>query len=409
MAQGTQAVGLAYDAAGRRTGLTYPNGTRTSYAYDAASRLTSLLHQGPTAVIEALTYTYDAVGNRLGATRANDQATLLPDAVQAAYDAANEQVQFNSTTPNLTYDANGNLTSQTDASGTTTYTWDGRNRLVAISGPGVNASFTYDALGRRVSKTINGVRTDYQYDKQDLVAELGGGAVGATYLRSLSIDEPFVRQGATLEYYHADVLGSILRLTDVVGAVTTTYAYEAFGKTTDSSTSTNPFQYTGRENDGTGLYYYRARYYNPEAQRFLSEDPLISLMTILSTCSPKTPIRTIWAVPAMINSVGPLSDPTRITSPYLYAGDNPLGFADPMGLDKEKKECDASRLFQCRTRIRTVLTGGICGFFARLCVGEILSGVGAVVAIPTCVFTVGICVGTFTFAEFVCLTENNCL
>ena len=37
---------------------------------------------------------------------------------------------------------------------------------------------------------------------------------------------------------------------------------------------TNPFQYTGRENDATGLYYYRARYYSPTLRRFISEDPL---------------------------------------------------------------------------------------------------------------------------------------
>ncbi|MDA2910141.1 hypothetical protein MYX04_04300 [Nitrospiraceae bacterium AH_259_D15_M11_P09] len=120
---------------------------------------------------------YDAAGNRISFTRANGTATDLPDAVQAAYDAANEQIQFNSLTPNLTYDANGNLTVQTDLTGTTTYTWDARNRLVGISGPGLFAGFTYDALGRRVSKTINGITTDYQYDGNDIVAEIGSGAV----------------------------------------------------------------------------------------------------------------------------------------------------------------------------------------------------------------------------------------
>ncbi len=318
VAQGTQAVGLAYDAAGRRTGLTYPNGTRTSYGYDAASRLTSLLHQGPaaTAVIEALTYTYDAAGNRIGFTRANQVATALPSAVQAAYDAANEQIRLNSATPNLTYDANGNLTSQTGANGTTTYTWDGRNRLVAISGPGMSASFVYDALGRRVSKTINRVRTDYQYDRQDIVAELDGGAIGASYLRSVSIDEPFIRQSVGNEYYHLDALGNTLRLTDITGAATTAYTYEAFGKATTTGASSNPFQYTGRENDGTTeMYYYRARYYSPTMQRFISEDPLVCGSGVF-------PLRSILKNPQTINA-------------FAYVNNSPLSLRDPLGLSPE--------------------------------------------------------------------------
>jgi RHS repeat-associated protein len=52
------------------------------------------------------------------------------------------------------------------------------------------------------------------------------------------------------------------------------YTYEPFGAATEAGTDANPFQYTGRENDGTGLSYYRARYYHPGLQRFVSEDPI---------------------------------------------------------------------------------------------------------------------------------------
>jgi len=274
VAQGSLSVGLGYDAAGRRTSLTYPNGTNTTYSYDNASRLTNILHNGPAGVIESLSYSYDAAGNRISLTRTNGTATLLPQAVQAAYDAANQQVQFNNLAPNLGYDANGNLTSRTDASGTTTYTWDARNRLVAISGPSLSLSFQYDALGRRIGKTVNGVRTGYLYDGRDITQEIANGAISTSYLRSLTIDEPLARQSISNQYYHTDSLGSTLVLTDVTGAVMTSYQYEAFGKTTITEPSFNPFQYTGRENDGTGLYYYRARYYSPELSRFISEDPL---------------------------------------------------------------------------------------------------------------------------------------
>ena len=217
--------------------------------------------------------------------------------MQAAYDAANEQIQFNSSSPNLTYDANGNLTND----GTNTYTWDARNRLIAQSGPGVSASFSYDALGRRTRKTINGGTTSYLYDGNDIVQEIGGGSVGASYLRGLKIDEAFVRQSSGNEFYHSDALGSVLALTGQTGAVQTKYNYEAFGKTTITGTSINPFQYTGRENDGTGLYYYRARFFSVTAQRFISEDP-----------------------------IGLFGGDTNL---YAYVLNNPTRFVDQLGLD----------------------------------------------------------------------------
>jgi RHS repeat-associated protein len=66
-----------------------------------------------------------------------------------------------------------------------------------------------------------------------------------------------------------------MALADDTGATMTTYVYDAFGNAIVSGETTdNPFQYTARENDGTGLYYYRARYYSPEMQRFISEDPI---------------------------------------------------------------------------------------------------------------------------------------
>jgi len=114
------------------------------------------------------------------------------------------------------------------------------------------------------------------YDGNDIVAEIGGDAVRATYLRGLNIDEMFgiLRQeGSYFSIY--DGLGSTLALTDQAGASVVQYTYDPFGNTQSTNPAfSNPFQYTGRENDGTGLYYYRARYYSTAIQRFLSEDPI---------------------------------------------------------------------------------------------------------------------------------------
>lgn len=66
-----------------------------------------------------------------------------------------------------------------------------------------------------------------------------------------------------------------MALGDNTGTLQTQYTYEPFGPTTQTGpASTNSYKFTGREDDGTGLYYYRARYYQPRLQRFIAEDPL---------------------------------------------------------------------------------------------------------------------------------------
>jgi RHS repeat-associated protein len=101
-------------------------------------------------------------------------------------------------------------------------------------------------------------------------------------------------------YYHADGLGSITGLTDSSQTVVQNYGYDGFGNLSQTPTIQNPYTYTGREWDReTGLYYYRARYYDPKAGRFLSEDP--------------------------IGIAGGIDL-------YAYARNNPVKFMDPMGL-----------------------------------------------------------------------------
>jgi RHS repeat-associated protein len=201
------------------------------------------------------------------------------------------------------------MTSVTNSCGTTNYTWDARNRLVGINGfkpdcTTLTASFKYDALNRRIEKTINAVTTKYLYDGLEIIQEKNqSGAVTANYIRGLNIDEPLTRIKAdgTIRHYVTDALGSVIALTDDTGVVKTTYSYDPFGNTTVSGeASDNPFQYTGRENDGTGLYYYRARYYSPELQRFISEDP-----------------------------IGLAGGDTNY---FAYVGNNPVNWIDPLGL-----------------------------------------------------------------------------
>ena len=104
----------------------------------------------------------------------------------------------------------------------------------------------------------------------------------ARYAQGLGIDEPLaIYRGGKSYYYHADGLGSIVALSDNHGTTKASYTYDAFGNNAPPSpppppsSVTNPFRYTAREFDiESGLYYYRARYYDPAAGRFLSEDPI---------------------------------------------------------------------------------------------------------------------------------------
>jgi len=83
--------------------------------------------------------------------------------------------------------------------------------------------------------------------------------------------------GYTPYYYHADGLGSITGLSDATGTMVQTYGYDAFGNVTVSGSGnvSQPFMFTGREYDSeTGMYFYRARYYDPQAGRFVTKDPI---------------------------------------------------------------------------------------------------------------------------------------
>jgi RHS repeat-associated protein len=148
--------------------------------------------------------------------------------------------------------------------------------LTGISRTGLTASFTYDSFGRRTGRTVNGVVTNYVYDGLNSVQEKSGATVNANLLTGLGIDEFFTRtDGVGVRALLPDALGSTVALGDGTGTLQTQYTYEPFGVTTQTGTaSTNSYKYTGREDDGTGLSYYRARYYQPRLQRFIAEDPI---------------------------------------------------------------------------------------------------------------------------------------
>jgi RHS repeat-associated protein len=291
--------------------MTRPNNVTTNYNYDSLSRLLSVLHQSRGSTIDGASYTLDAAGNRnskadqLAGVTSNygyDAVYELLQVTQAAnttesytYDAVGNRLtslgsaawSYNTSNeltsrPGVTYayDANGNTTSKTDSTGTTTYAWDYDNRLTSVTlpGSGGSVSYRYDPLGRRIYKSSSLGTSIYAYDGLNLVEETNSsGTAVARYSQGLNIDEPLamLRSGTT-SYYEADGLGSLTSLSNSAGTLANTYTYDSFGNLVASSGSiVNNFRYTGREFDTeTNLYYYRARYSDLQTGRFLSEDPI---------------------------------------------------------------------------------------------------------------------------------------
>ena len=264
--QGGSTVTFGYDDANRRTSATLPGGITATYDWDGASQLTGITYTSGMTTLGTLTYTYDQAG-RITARGGTLFQSVLPAAVTSAtYDLANRMTARTAAgiTSSPTWDANGNLTND----GVRAYTWDARGRLTGITGV---ANFVYDAFGRRQAATRGGTATSFLYDGWDVAQEQQGGSPSADLVLGVGVDERFSRGGAT---FLADALGSTMALVSA-GSVQTSYGYDPYGVSQVTGTTTdNPFQFTGRENDGTGLLNYRNRYYNPAWGRFVSEDPI---------------------------------------------------------------------------------------------------------------------------------------
>jgi RHS repeat-associated protein len=266
---GTAITSVSRDAVGRpeRVGTPATTGVSQTYGWTDASEIKSITYKVNTTTLGDLGYSYDASGLPI-ATTGTYSRQQLPDAFgPATYDAANRLDTIGDTA--ITYDQDGNLTSD----GTTTSTWNDRDQLSGLSRDGLTASFGYSSDGRRLSRTVNGKTTTFLYDGTNPVQEMVAGAVTATVLSS-GVDGYLTRDvNGTVKRYQTDAIGSVIGLVDAAGAGAS-YAYQPFGGTTvTGDDGGNAYRFTGREDDATGLYFYRQRYYSPALQRFVSEDP----------------------------------------------------------------------------------------------------------------------------------------
>ena len=278
-----------YDGNGNRLSQTDALDHRTSFEYDVLNRRTATVR--PATVTEPAareTYDYDANGNRLTEqatdTTGDSGGTLVTDKL-FTYDERDRLLALTDRlapealeSTDYGYDANGNQTARTKAGVTTTFHYSVRNRLTEVrEASTLVGSYLYDHQGLRVAKRSGtGQTIRYVYDDQSVLlqTDLTGSTItkydyGAD--RLLSLDN--VTAGR--QYYLFDALGSVVDLTDAAGAIQIRYVYDAWGNhRRTAGTSPNPFGFTGHElDDETGLYYAKARYYDPELGIFLTQDP----------------------------------------------------------------------------------------------------------------------------------------
>ncbi len=201
-------------------------------------------------------------------------------------------------------DPNGNLTQKTEGTDTWGYFWNAENQLTKVEKNGIEvARFAYDPLGRRVEKVAGGVTASVTYDGESILRELHGAST-FRYVHAFGIDEPLSREDASgaLTYYHADGMNTVAKRTNQAAVVVHEYRYDAWGNI-EAGASEPGHTFTGREWDPeTALYYYRARYYDPKAGGFVSEDPV---------------------------------DYRNGRSRFAYVGGNPSNLIDPSGLGAE--------------------------------------------------------------------------
>jgi RHS repeat-associated protein len=298
----------SYDALGRRKHSTLANGITADYTWDAASQLTGITYQrADGSVLGELKYGYDLAGRRTTAGGSLAKADLPQAVSDAQYNGANQLTRWAGQA--FTYDPNGNLASD----GANQYGWNAQGLLAQISGA-VSASFSYDMFGRRRDQTVNGHRMQSFWIGDEL-SFLIPDDDWAHRIRQFS---PYPESGLDDLTYRRigddaggdrfilrDANNNVIALTDANQQSQTQYSYQPYGVTTRTGApDANTQQFTGRENDGTGVYYYRSRYYSPGTARFISEDPIG------------------WA--------------SGQTNAYAYVGGNPVQFTDPSGLARGK-------------------------------------------------------------------------
>lgn len=310
----SSAVSYEYYPDGKPKSVVYPtlsNGTtlRTNYVYDKLNRLDTVTNVAGTQTLSAYKYTYD---NNSNITSVLDQVTNQTTGF--LYDELDRLIEVrrpDGTTAAYTYDVRGNRKTLSDDRlpldfKDLSYTYNVWNELTSATHQAGTTSYTYDPSGLRTKKATptETVRYHYNSDEQVIAESNAGNQLTAHYI--WGTDRVLAKEETTGKkyYYLYNGHGDVVQMVDTNGVVVNRYEYDEWGGIVSQTEQVkNPFKYSGEVYDeDTGLYYLRARYYDPSIGRFINKDTY----------------------------EGDISNPLSLNL-YSYVYNNPLKYVDPTG------------------------------------------------------------------------------
>jgi RHS repeat-associated protein len=309
--EGPRISSYSYTAAGKTSQISIANGQLTrNYFYDRAQRLTSVTNRTGASIIGEFDYTLDAEGNRISLSENLSGISVPPtmDGFSFSYDGLNRLTSMTGPrSESFVFDGAGNITSRTGPSatygidganrptgdGSATYTWsstdrfmsrgvdsfgyDNLDRLTQATVSGSTSVFSYDADSLLINRTSGGVSKDFLWDPASSPQRLLAATTNGTTDRVIYGNGPLylLRGPAQAPVALAtDGQGSVRAEVNASQQVTGSWRYALYGQIAQSSGAASPavLAYTGQLLDVTGLYFLRARWYDPVTSRFLSRD-----------------------------------------------------------------------------------------------------------------------------------------
>jgi RHS repeat-associated protein len=274
-----------------------------TYGYDDLNRLTS----ASSTSYGNKNFAYDTVNN-----------ITQKDGYTYKYDTDNDYRLLNDGRFTYTYDANGSITGRSDGR---SWSWDYENRVKSLSD---GSAYSYNADDRRIGKVEGGLETYYFFDDYEEIYKAGNKLKTVKYYfaNKMRIAENSSVDG--IRYYHQDHLSSTTAITNSTGALVLRNNNAPYGEDAASEGKAEvKYKFTDKEKDGTGLYYFGARFYDPEVGRFISVDPNKDGMNWYSYCG-NNPVK-------YVDPTGMYYEATRtwgVTGWVFCVGDGPAPFGD---------------------------------------------------------------------------------